>query len=246
MEELIGSFLNVVKSNHDAATARLQEFCEANAKQFSFSHIDASIRNKFIHHLMEELSAEEEDTKGRPVTFIAKCLEALRVLSRDTSNLKEMTTEDSCQVFLKLAGLYSDRANNCGELRMGIDTVVEKAIVVVEALKCVCNLVYQDAEFRQYAIKYNCTEGACLRLMWFRYEKLAREVKFFDLRLLFVLTALEPSERTTALHSKALELLVAALGQLVPGAQLRHSLMASELKLKESKSESSQSTLAAR
>ena len=241
MEELIGSFLSEVKGNHDAASERLQEFCEANANQFSFSHIDASIRNKFIHRLMEELSTEEEDTNGRPLTFIAKCLEALRVLSRDSSNLKELVTEDSCQVFLKLAGLYSD-VNNCGELRMDI----EKAVVVVEALKCVCNLVYQDGQFRQHAIKYNCTEGACLRLMWFRYVKLAREVKFFDLRLLFVLTALEPSERTTALHSKALELLVAALDQLIPGAELRHSLLASELKLKESKSESSQSNLTAR
>lgn len=244
MEELIGSFLNAVESNYDTASSILQEFCKTNVTQFSFIHVEASLRNKFIRCLMEELSTEEEDTKGRPFKFIGKCLEALRILSRDSSNLGEMVTEDSCQLFLKLAGLYSDVDDNeCRQLRMGIDTVVEKAIVVVEALKCVCNLVYQDAEFRQHTIKYNCTEGTCLRLMWCHYEQLPREVYFFDLRLLFVLTALEPSERTTALHSKALELLVAALDQVVPGAEIRHSLMAMELEMKESKSES---TLAAR
>lgn len=239
MEELIDSFLKTLATDRNAAIATLKDFCETNSRTFSFGHVDASIRKKFTRCLIDELSYQEDDKKDQPFTFTARCLEALRLLSRDHSNLEEMVTEDSCQMFLKLAGLYTEvNGNDCRQLMTGIDTVVERAVVVIEALKCVCNLVFQDGQFRKCSIKYKCTEGVCLRLMWFHRKQLPREVKFFDLRLLFVLTALEPNERITAFRWNVLEPLTDALDLAIPGGELRKSLINKEIEFKGGTAES--------
>lgn len=246
MEGLIDAFLDILTSNDADAfslkESKVTEFCEANGQRFSFDHINVSLRHKFIRGLIDELNNEDQGSKYVSLDYTARCLEALRVLSRDKSNLEEMISEESCLSFMKLAGLYSHDQNS-HQLNMDVETVIEKFIVVIEALKCICNLVYQNAEFRQYIVKYNCTEAVCLRLMWFSRPDLARGVKFFDLRLLFVLTALEANERTTALHSNAVELLTAALGHVVPGSDERKRLLCSELEERES---DSQSTLSSR
>ena len=238
MEELIQSFLDS-KTNNDQDVSTLKEskvtsFCEANGQRFSFEHINASLRHKFIRSLIDELSIENQSTEHVSLNYIARCLEALRVLSRDKSNLGEMIGEESCLIFMKLAGLYSDDQNS----QLEVETVIAKSEVVIEALKCACNLVYQNAEFREYAVKYKCTKAICVRLAWFGRADLPRDVKFFDLRLLFVLTALEANERTTALHANAVELLTMALNQVVPGREERRSLLSEEQKQRESGLES--------
>ena len=238
MESLIQSFLGSVEADKDGSLVLLEQFCQNNATTFSFSHIDNSTRNRFTRRLMDELKNGEETNNDGRLLFIAKCLEALRLLSRDQSNLAEMTTENCCVVFLKLSGLLSnvDDAQSCRELNMDASAIVENVLVVVEALKCICNLVYQHSGFRRLSIKYNCTEAVCLRLMWFNH--LPRDVRFFDLRLLFVLTALDANERTTALHTKAVESLTAALNDLVTGTEMRNALVLHELDVKQSSCES--------
>ncbi len=233
MEEIIESFLNSISSNDTDALAvkesKVTSFCEANGQRFSFEHINASLRHKFIRSLMDELSIEEKSSENVSLNYTARCLEALRVLSRDKSNLGEMIGEESCLIFLKLAGLYPDDHNS----QLEVETVIAKSVVVIEALKCVCNLVYQNAEFREHAVKFNCTEAVCTRLASFGRTDLPRDVKFFDLRLLFVLTALEANERTTALHANSVELLTAALGQVVSGGEERKALLSRELEVRE-------------
>jgi hypothetical protein len=239
MEELIQSFLDL-KSNDDQDVFALKEskvtsFCEANGQRFSFEHINASLRHQFIHTLISELSIEKKSSENVSLNYTARCLEALRVLSRDKSNLGKMIGEESCLIFLKLAGLYADDENP----QLEVETVIAKSLVIIEALKCACNLVYQNAEFREHAIKYQCTKAVCHRLAWFGRTDLPRDVKFFDLRLLFVLTALEANERTTALHANAVELLTMALNEVVPGGEERKALLSQEHEVRESCSESS-------
>ncbi|CAB3977166.1 synembryn-A-like [Paramuricea clavata] len=239
MEELIEAFLKSISNNDEDDVAlkesKVTSFCEANVQRFSFEHINASLRHEFIRSLIDELSIADKSSENVSLNYTARCLEALRVLSRDRSNLGEMISENSCVTFLKLAGLYTSDGQNS---HLEVETVISKSVVVIEALKCVCNLVYQNAEFREYTVKYNCTEAVCVRLAWFGQTDLARDVKFFDLRLLFVLTALEANERTTALHANAVELLTAALSQVIPGREERKAILNQEQEMRESGLES--------
>ena len=232
MENVIEAFL---KSKDDeegfsVKESKVTSFCEANCQRFSFDHITASLRHKFIRSLIDELSIDDQSSRNISLNYTARCLEALRLLSRDKSNLGDMINDQSCLTFLKLAALYSDGENP------DVDIVISKSVVVIEALKCVCNLVYQDAEFREYTIKYKCAEAVCLRLAWFTNTDLPRDVKFFDLRLLFVLTALEANERSTALRCNAVELLTTALDHIITGAEERMKLLSQELEARESDS----------
>ncbi|XP_028410018.1 synembryn-A-like [Dendronephthya gigantea] len=236
MEELINDFLNSQSLGDEQESLSLKEsnvtsFCEANGQRFSFEDINPSLRHKFIRSLLDEL-CNRQDESSKCLNYTARCLEALRVLSRDKSNLGEMISEKSCRIFLKLAGLCQTAA------QLDVEIVVNESVVVIEALKCVCNLVFQNAEFREYTIKYNCTEAVCVRLTWFGRSDLPRDVKFYDLRLLFVLTALEANERTTALHANAVEFLTVALDQVVPGCEERRVLLSKELEVRENDSES--------
>lgn len=227
MEELIETFVNIIKSSDDQEVLALKEskvrtFCESNGQCFSFEHINAALRDRFICSLLDELSISSENSSSK---YRAHCLQALRVLSRDRSNLGEMISEKSCVIFLRLSGLYSDDSRSLET----VEVVISTSMVVIEALKCVCNLVYQNAEFREYVVKHGCTKAVCGRLAWFGHSDLPRDVKFFDLRLLFVLTALEANERTAALKANAVELLTTALGQTVPGCEERKELLNKEL-----------------
>lgn len=235
MEELIKGFLKLQSAGDEQDSLSLKEskvtsFCEANSRRFSFEDINPSLRHEFIRSLMDELNCSEDES-SKCLNYTARCLEALRVLSRDKSNLGEMISENSCRIFLKLAGLVP-------ATQLDADTVVNESVVVIEGLKCVCNLVFQNAEFREYTIKYDCTEAVCIRLTWFERSDLPRDVKFFDLRLLFVLTALEANERITALHANAVEFLTVALDQVVPGREERMVLLNKELEVLENDSES--------
>ena len=238
MEESIEAYLN---SDNDQDSFSVKEskvisFCESNCQTFSFNHINATLRQKFIRGLIDDLNsrkAGEQSSESLSLSYTARCLEALRVLSRDKSNLGEMVSEESCLIFLSLAGLHTNSDSNS---HLEVETVISRSVVIIEALKCICNLVYQNTEFRECVVRYNCTEAVCRRLPWFGKTDLPRDVKFFDLRLLFVLTALEANERTTALHANAVEFLTAALDEVVPGREERKSLFDQEEEAKNNES----------
>ena len=228
MEETIEEYLSSSKDQDSflERESKVISFCEANCQTFSFDHINASLRQDFIRCLIDDLKSVQQRSESLWFNYTAHCLEALRVLSRDKSNLGEMISEKSCLIFLSLAGLHTNSDSQSSPL--GVEIVISRSVVIIEALKCICNLVYQNAEFREHVVRYDCTKAVCRRLAWFGQTDLPRDVKFFDLRLLFVLTALEANERTAALHANAVELLTAALDQLIPGREERKALFDQE------------------
>ncbi|XP_059834568.1 synembryn-B isoform X1 [Hypanus sabinus] len=68
--------------------------------------------------------------------------------------------------------------------------------VKVEALKCLCNLVFNSEAAQQLSVDFKIVIGVCERLKMHRDKNLSHEIKFFDLRLLFLLSALRIDIRT--------------------------------------------------
>ena len=93
--------------------------------------------------------------------------------------------------------------------------------VVVEALKCLCNAVFQSPLARNHCFKNNLTEVVIKRLKFFGKEDVPADVKFFDMRLLFLLTALGTQERSVAVKCGGLCVLTHALDNCVPGRDER-------------------------
>ena len=230
-------FLDLVKAEacaegEDGMVELLQNFCKKTANHFNFQGIELSLRKEFIEGLLKELNTHEHTTQ-----FVAESLSALRILSRDKDGLGMLTSEHSCVTLLTLSGLCcSSEVQRRREIEnqlpvqssdsrsdlesaveiMDFDSVVEKLNVVEEALKCLCNLVFQSSTAREFCSKHNCV-SALLKRQQKWCERLPMSVKLFDMRLLFLFTALDSRERSRALSSGGIDVLVHTLDVCVPG-----------------------------
>ncbi|XP_077938830.1 chaperone Ric-8B isoform X4 [Gasterosteus aculeatus] len=69
----------------------------------------------------------------------------------------------------------------------------ERVVVVVEALKCLCNVVYNSPAAQQVSVDVQLADGLCATLRTARTWH--HEVGLFTLRLLFLVSALRPDVR---------------------------------------------------
>uniref|UniRef100_A0A667YU14 Synembryn n=1 Tax=Myripristis murdjan TaxID=586833 RepID=A0A667YU14_9TELE len=127
------------------------------------------------------------------------CLETLRILSRDKRVLGPVATKEGMLVLAQLAKLHGggeEDEEEGGDIRNGLqkDTQAEEEErVVVEALKCLCNVVFNSVAAQQVGADVELARGLCARLHAVRTGR--HEVGLFSLRLLFLLSALRPDVR---------------------------------------------------
>ncbi|KAM3921070.1 chaperone Ric-8A isoform 1-T1 [Leptodactylus fuscus] len=132
------------------------------------------------------------------------CLETIRILSRDKYGLAPFTSHSAMQILARYAGLdYSD------EVEVPRIPDSESA---VEALKGLCNIVYNSVEAQEMATELRLVCGLARRLKLYNETRSSHESKFFDLRLLFLLTALRVDvRRQLARELRGVSLLTDAL-----------------------------------
>ncbi|XP_014246843.1 synembryn-A [Cimex lectularius] len=107
-------------------------------------------------------------------------LKTLRVLSRDKEGIEEFVTEERVAVLFRCAGF--------GENNYNVDCVVE-------ALKCMCNLMLNYNKTAQYLEDLNTVKYAVKRI---NSKDTVNEEKIYDIKLLFLITALNRSARLKA------------------------------------------------
>ena len=74
-------------------------------------------------------------------------------------------------------------------------TVCFLSLVVIEAVKCLCNLVLNNHSLADVVSELGCLTGLRQRLLDASTALLPYDVMFFDLRLLFLITACGPDQR---------------------------------------------------
>lgn len=98
---------------------------------------------------------------------------------------------------LTLGGMAALRGGEDGDdnhKKPQVDTLSEEEErVVVEALKCLCNVVYNSPAAQQVSVEVQLVHGLCTSLQAARTWH--HEVGLFTLRLLFLLSALRPDVR---------------------------------------------------
>lgn len=83
-----------------------------------------------------------------------ECLAAIRILSRDKTNLNS-TTNEQFDCLLNIANIGQQNVKCSPE-------------VSVEALKCLCNLVYQSEKCQAMCLKNSSIEGIVKRLRTYK------------------------------------------------------------------------------
>lgn len=114
------------------------------------------------------------------------CLETIRILSRDKKSLAPFVTRQAMQVLIRHAGLGQ------GE---GVTPEIPDLEVIVEALKCLCNIVFNSEAAQEAGAELQLIMGLAKRLKQCREPQWNHDVRFFDLRLMFLITALRVDVR---------------------------------------------------
>ncbi|XP_064416543.1 synembryn-A isoform X2 [Latimeria chalumnae] len=139
------------------------------------------------------------------------CLETIRILSRDKFGLPPFITKEAMRTLARHAGIHrSEGGEGEGEVLQQWDTPDSER--VVEALKCLCNIVYNSLVAQDAAVELRLVEGLVERLKLYNEANLPHNSKFYDLRLLFLLTALKVElRRLLARELRGISLLTDAL-----------------------------------
>lgn len=121
------------------------------------------------------------------------CLETLRILSRDKRILAPVATREGMLILSAMARLKAWE-EGAHQKNLQEDSLSEaEESVVVEALKCLCNVVYNSPAAQQVSVDVRLANGLCAKLH--SAHTWHHEVGLFTLRLLFLLTALQPDLR---------------------------------------------------
>ncbi|XP_037570388.1 synembryn-A [Dermacentor silvarum] len=166
-------------ASHDQVESLLKEFNAKHAHVFTFPDLSLDDRQRLVSRMIEVVSSE-----GAQESCQVRCLETLRLLSRDRCHLEEVFTADVLASLARAAQLTGRPSEELGQVEH------LRAPVVVEALKTLCNLIYNSAVVQQACSHNGCVEGVMLRLKLYVHPDLPHDVKFFDMRMLFLLTAL--------------------------------------------------------
>lgn len=137
----------------------------------------------FLPQRLGELLLSFLDRDVQPSCKLA-CLETIRILSRDKSGLAPFSSHRAMHTLACHAAL--------GE---GFGPQVADRDVIVEALKCLCNVILNSAEAQEAAAHLDLVVGVAERLKQCRESRWSSDVRFFDLRLAFLLTALRVDVR---------------------------------------------------
>lgn len=124
--------------------------------------------------------------QGLPLSRRVTWLQSIRILSRDRSCLDPFTSRQSLQALACYAGISSSAGSAPEALNMDI---------VLEALKCLCNLVLSSPVAQVLAAEARLVVSLAERVGLHGESGVPHDVQFFDLRLLFLLTALRADVR---------------------------------------------------
>ncbi|XP_063374864.1 synembryn-A [Cydia amplana] len=186
----------------------LQDFIKNNESTFLFPNLAESNKRVILwaalfQHLQNKTSA--------PIHTL--CLAAIRVLSRDKSELENLICEKWITTLIEHGGLYNFIGIN--EENMAPLELPQKD-TAIEALKCLCNIAYNSEVARALCAHTSIAQSLVARLRIYKDIPFKDEIMLFDIKLLFILTALRSdikSKIRDELHG--LDYLVCCLNELL-------------------------------
>lgn len=176
-------------ANDEEIKGLLQQYNRENSHTFSFEKKEENLRGKLCQSVLTVLGRQVQPSCQKI------CLETLRILSRDKSVLAPVATRKGMLILggmAKLSAGEEEGGENPKSLEEDTQSEEEER-VVVEALKCLCNVVYNSPAAQQVSVDVQLANGLCASLHNARTWH--HEVGLFTLRLLFLLSALRPDLR---------------------------------------------------
>ncbi|XP_062383004.1 synembryn-A [Sardina pilchardus] len=188
----------IKEGDEDGVWVQLQHFNREYAQCFFFDEEEKERRRNLAAVLTQYIRS---DPPGR---VLRACLQTLRILSRDKKILGPLVTDNSLLILAKLGGVNSGEEEEGG---------ASEDIQRKEAMKVLCNVVYNSVWAQERASELRLLSGVT--------EALGSEARslsphcgqFYELRFMFLLTALRPELRIQLKQEGGIPLLTALLEQ---------------------------------
>ncbi|XP_003802804.1 synembryn-A [Otolemur garnettii] len=158
----------------------LQTYNREHSHSFTFDDAQREDRKRLAELLVSVLE------QGLPHSHRVTWLQSVRILSRDRSCLDPFTSHQSIQALACCACICASKESVPEPPDMD---------VVLESLKCLCNLVLSSPVAQLRAAEAGLVVKLAERVGLYRERSFPHDVQFFDLRLLFLLTALRTDVR---------------------------------------------------
>ncbi|XP_060932580.1 synembryn-B isoform X1 [Limanda limanda] len=184
----LNAILSQLESNNEQETEELlRQYNRENTHIFTFDPQEEALRSKLCQSVLSVLGRQVQP--GCQKT----CLESLRILSRDKRVLAPVATREGMLTLGGLARLCAGEEGGDDQTSSQGDASEEEERVVVEALKCLSNVILNSPAAQQVSVDVQLVNGLCASLRSARTWH--HEVGLFTLRLLFLLSALRPDVR---------------------------------------------------
>ncbi|XP_039732883.1 chaperone Ric-8A isoform X2 [Pteropus medius] len=176
-----GAVVDAVETGkEDVIMEALRTYNRENFQSFTFDDAQQENRKRLAELLVSVLE------QGLPPSHRVTWLQSIRILSRDRSCLDTFTSSQSLQALARHAGIFISEGSVSEPLDMD---------VVLESLKCLCNLVLSSPVAQMLAAEARLVVRLAERVGLSDESSFPHDVQFFDLRLLFLLTALRVDVR---------------------------------------------------
>jgi len=205
--------LKILQCCSDGEVMRvLEDFNCKHANTFNFAEFNVEQKKAVVEAVVRKLEHSDDSQ------MLTTCLNSVRILSRDLTGAEHLCSKTCVDLLVRYTGLekYARTAGENLTIQDG-DT-----LVMLEALKCLSNITLNSAQARTLCSTNGCLEGIVQRLKTYKDPDLPHDIKFFDLRVLFLVTALVDSTRPLMVHqlhglTYLMEVLDLLLERDVPG-----------------------------
>jgi hypothetical protein len=156
----------------------IEKFYEKNANNFAFPDLDLDKKQRLVTELFTRLRSFNSNS-------INLCLKTLRLLTREREGLDAITGSSVLEPLQKLAGLECTK----------VDVNPMDVQNVIEAEKCMSNLIYMSPSVQKFYSVSGVADAITQRIKETTATKLDNGIRFYDMRMLFLLTALNADIR---------------------------------------------------
>uniref|UniRef100_A0A3B4ZEJ0 Synembryn n=1 Tax=Stegastes partitus TaxID=144197 RepID=A0A3B4ZEJ0_9TELE len=167
--------------DQDSALTALQSYNKEMNQCFTFSKEEEQDREHLGELVLGFLNRDLQ-----PSCLLA-CLETVRILSRDKHCLDPFISRSAMLTLARYAGITVKESSPHSEN--------PDQEVIVEALKSICNILLHNETGQVVAADLQLIKGVAERMKQCHDPTWNHEVRFFDLRLTFLLTALRVDVR---------------------------------------------------
>lgn len=194
IEQLKHLETNVNENELDKCHSTTSRFISENEKLFKFENIKTTEQLKVLEQIYKilnmDVSTIDNVLKPKYEDLCLQCVTITRILSRDKNLVLKMITID--KLVQKFLSLYKD--NN--------------EFYKIEILKCLCNLIYHSQSVRKFFIE-NKIASTVLREI--EIHVAVDDILFYSIRVIFLMSALESSERASMIEQHSVEILTQVL-----------------------------------